>query len=301
MPINDIDDWSTTAGSNSDVGGHDIAENCNPGGINNAMREMMAHVAVLRDRLDVGSDVQAYNANLASLSGLTLAANKGLYSTGADTVALFDLNSEGRTFLAAADAAARQVAAGFGTATLQDFTDNDDPSVDPDNAGTRGNMAAFIAADAQKPWSDWVEIATTSSTAHDVTGIASGMTELEISLFEVSTNGTAHFLVQLSESSTVKTSGYATCGAVDGFRVNSTAGFVLYHNSASAESSGRMEFENVGGTKWIGHHTGRFDATGRPNTGGGNVDLGGTLDGFRLTTVGGTNTFDNGSIFWRVR
>lgn len=51
---------------------------------------------------------QALNSNLTSLSGLTLAANKGLYSTGVATLALFDLTAAGRAILDDADAAAQR-------------------------------------------------------------------------------------------------------------------------------------------------------------------------------------------------
>lgn len=41
-----VSDWSTTAGSNSTVGGINIAEGCPPGNINGAIREMMAEIRV---------------------------------------------------------------------------------------------------------------------------------------------------------------------------------------------------------------------------------------------------------------
>ena len=80
--------------------------------------------------LAIGTNVQAYNANLASLSGLTLAANKGLYSTGANTVAMFDLTAAARTFVAAIDAAAQRTTLGLGTAAVADVVDEDDMATD---------------------------------------------------------------------------------------------------------------------------------------------------------------------------
>lgn len=65
----------------------------------------------------IGSIVQGYNANLASLAGLTLAANKGLYSTGASTLALFDLTAAGRALLDDAAAVNQRATLGFVTTT----------------------------------------------------------------------------------------------------------------------------------------------------------------------------------------
>lgn len=45
MPKSAVPDWSTTAASNTDVGGVNIAENCPAAGINNALREIMAQIA----------------------------------------------------------------------------------------------------------------------------------------------------------------------------------------------------------------------------------------------------------------
>ena len=58
MAKNSWNDYSATAGSNTDVGGVDISEGCSPANINDAIREVMSHTA----------DVVAGTTALTSLS-----------------------------------------------------------------------------------------------------------------------------------------------------------------------------------------------------------------------------------------
>lgn len=46
-----VTDYSATPGSNTTIGGFNIAEGCPPGNLNNAFRQMMADVRVMYDNL----------------------------------------------------------------------------------------------------------------------------------------------------------------------------------------------------------------------------------------------------------
>jgi hypothetical protein len=61
-----VSDYSTTPGNNASVGGVDIAENCAPGGLNNAIRQVMADIATA-----IGA-LTASPAELNILDGATL-------------------------------------------------------------------------------------------------------------------------------------------------------------------------------------------------------------------------------------
>lgn len=72
--------------------------------------------------LVIGTNVQAQDAELAAIAGLSSAADRGIYFTGSGTASLFTLTSYGRALVAATDAAAARTELGLGTLATQSGT-----------------------------------------------------------------------------------------------------------------------------------------------------------------------------------
>ena len=140
-----------------------------------------------------------------------------------------------------------------------------------------------------------------SGTSVDFTGIPSWVNEVCMLLSGVSTNGTSHVIIQLGSTS-IQTSGYLGAGsnyigtpAV----INITNGLGIEDDSsrdAAKVRHGIATFKRITGNSWVGTWTGAYSDNNEMSMGATSVSLSGTLDRIRITTSGGVNTFDAGTI-----
>jgi hypothetical protein len=142
-------------------------------------------------------------------------------------------------------------------------------------------------------------VAATTGTSIDFTGIPSWVKRVTVMLSGVSTTGSSPMILQIGSGS-VQTSGYSgfsQTGTTSG--TATTAGFNTTANPAStATRTGHAVFTAMGSNVWVvsGIISDFFTSGGSGTIFSGNVTLSGALDRVRLTTIGGSNTFDAGSV-----
>lgn len=143
-------------------------------------------------------------------------------------------------------------------------------------------------------------VASTSGTSIDFTSIPSGTKRITINFAGVSTNGTSNMLVQLGDSGGIENTGYISGTTNDnGTRATSTAGFIIQSVTAAGDvMSGRVTLEllNASTFKWVSAGQMCETGSGLDGESGGSKSLSAELDRVRITTVGGTATFDAGEI-----
>jgi hypothetical protein len=147
-------------------------------------------------------------------------------------------------------------------------------------------------------------VASTSGTSIDFTSIPSWVKRITVMFNGVSTSGSSQLQVQIGSGS-VTTTGYnsvAFYGLASAVQFQSaTTGFILEPSGNAASSTvryGSLILSSFGSNTWASQGM-IFPSVGATlviSDTGISPALGGTLDRIRITTLGGTDTFDAGSI-----
>lgn len=142
-------------------------------------------------------------------------------------------------------------------------------------------------------------VASTSGTSIDFTSIPSWVKRITVMFNGVSTNGTSNFLIQLGDAGGIETTGYVSTGSFAGPTnaaggSSATSGFVTATVAAANSHSGHFVITLLGSNLWVCSHI--IGVSTFMYCGGGNKTLSDTLTQIRITTAGGTDTFDAGSI-----
>ena len=164
---------------------------------------------------------------------------------------------------------------------------------------------AVVSTMASSVITSGTAVASTSGTSIDFTGLPSWIKRITV-LFQSVSTGTASnppLAFLLGTSGGFASSGYLTStGSISGAGAvntvsNITTNFQFIQPSSAANSAhGKIVFENISGNIWVGTGSLAQSDVGRLSWVTGSITLSGVLDRVRMTTVGGTDTFDAGSI-----
>lgn len=286
--------WSSTSNSNAPTGATTIAT-----GLDDNLREIQG--VIVRGLSHKGSDI-------ASVAGTTdIGAVEGLMHdiTGAETI----------TGLGTVRAGILKVLKFEGAATL---THNATSLILPGAANivcASGDVGIFISEGS----GNWRCLgfmktngshlgpvlmtgqATTSGTSIDFTSIPPWARKITIQFVAVSTSGTDNILVQIGDSGGAENSGYSSTASFVANTVvdtASTAGFIVTSGPIAASSAQygavTLTLEDAPTFTWVS--TGLLTRDGAMQVSAGSKATSAALDRVRITTTGGSDTFDAGAI-----
>lgn len=144
---------------------------------------------------------------------------------------------------------------------------------------------------------------TTSGTTVDFTGIPSGVRRITIMFAGFSTSGTSNIMIQLGDSGGFETSGYlgatTTVASATPSSATITSGLPVTNAIAAASilhGSVTLSLMNSAAFTWVSSGVTALSNAATTHIAAGSKSLSAELTQVRITTVGGSDTFDAGSI-----
>ncbi len=173
------------------------------------------------------------------------------------------------------------------------------PTATADTNTTQLATTAFVKAQ----YVIGTPVASTSGTSIDFTGIPSWVKRITLGFSGLSTSGTSILAIRIGPSTTPETTGYnavGSAGSAGGFASALHSAYLPLGNGlvAARNSSGQfvLTLINASTNTWVYHAEGCEEGFSNIFFGSGSKSLSGSLGVVRLTTTGGTDTFDAGSV-----
>jgi hypothetical protein len=165
-----------------------------------------------------------------------------------------------------------------------------------DIAGNAATATTATTATAlTQPYTLATAQVSTSGTLIDFTGIPSWVKRITVMFNGVSNSGGAEYLIQIGTSSGLEVTGYISHSSDRGGDDLSTEGFIVSRNVDAGDiSNGIVTICKFSGNSWIS--SGNISRSGLVASSTGFKSLSDILTQIRITTEGGTNTFDAGQI-----
>ena len=159
--------------------------------------------------------------------------------------------------------------------------------------GTAGSTGTYTVSASQT-----VSSTTITIVGVDFLNIPSWVKRVTVMINGISTSGTSNIAIQIGSGS-ISTSGYVSVAQNVSTAATSTSGFILAPTTVAALGyTSNVALCLFGSNTWVTSGVFGVTSTAANTTtfSGTSPALGGALDRVRITTVGGTDTFDAGSI-----